>query len=130
MENQEYQEIATEQNAPAETLTIKFSRKLARPFTAGNNKEMVAIKIPNEDPNDKRSWEEFVLPVHMVHSDHYGSKTLWAKIPADGSTTLSRSIKPSTEDGTWEKEERTVDNKTLKTMVEAYKLKPKTQGAR
>ena len=69
MENQEYQENATEQK-PAETLTIKFSRKLARPFTSSNNKDMVAIKIPNADPNDKQSWEEFVLPVHMVHSDH------------------------------------------------------------
>ena len=42
MENQENQAIENEQSAPAETLTIKFSRKLARPFTASNNKEMVA----------------------------------------------------------------------------------------
>lgn len=130
MENQENQAIENEQNAPAETLTIKFSRKLARPFTASNNKEMVAIKIPNEDPNDKRSWEEFVLPVHMVHSDHYGSKTLWAKIPADGTTTLSRAEKPLEEGGKWSRTERAVDNVTLKSMVEAYKLKPKTQDAR
>ena len=65
----------------------------------------------------------------MVHSDHYGSKTLWAKIPADGVTTLTRSIK-SEETGDWEKKERIVGNKILKSMVEAYKLKPKTQGAR
>ena len=112
MENQEINNTAVQETEkqPVETLTIQFSRKLVRAFTS--------------------SGEEFVLPVKMVHSDHYGSKTLWAKIPADGSTTLSRSIKPSTEDGTWEKEERTVDNKTLKSMVEAYKLKPKTQGAR
>jgi hypothetical protein len=129
MENQEYQENATEQK-PAETLTIKFSRKLARPFTSSNNKDMVAIKIPNADPNDKQSWEEFVLPVHMVHSDHYGSKTLWAKIPADGTTTLSRAVKPLEEGGNWSRTERTVDNVTLKSMVEAYKLKPKTQEAR
>lgn len=91
---------------------------------------MVAISIPNEDPADTRAWEEFVLPVQLVHSDHFGSKTLWAKIPEDGNTTLTRSVKPSSETGEWTREERTVDNKTLKSMVEAYKLKPKTQGAR
>ena len=132
MEDQEINntEVQETEQQPVETITIKFSRKLARPFTSSGGKDMVAIKIPNADPEDNRAWEEFVLPVKMVHSDHYGSKSLWAKIPADGSTTLSRSIKPSTEDGNWTKEERTVDNKTLKSLVEAYKLKPKTQSTR
>ena len=128
MENQEMYEAAETQSV--ETIEIKFSRKLAKPFTTKGGKDMVSISIPNQDPNDKRAWEEFVLPVKMVHSDHYGSKSLWAKIPADGSTVLTRSIKPADDNGSWTKEERTVDNKTLKSMVEAYKLKPKTQGAR
>ena len=128
MENQSYN-VPTEQKSD-ETIKITFSRKLARPFTTKGGKEMVAISIPNQDPADKRSWEEFVLPIHMLHSDHYGSKTLWANIPEDGSTLLSRSVKPSATDGSWTREERTVDNKTLKMMVEAYKLKPKTQSAR
>ena len=129
MENQEMYEAASEQKSE-ETIKITFSRKLARPFTTKNGKEMVAISIPNEDPADKRAWEEFVLPIQMLHSDHYGSKSLWAKIPADGTTVLSRSEKPSAENGDWIRSERTVDNKTLKSMVEVYKLKPKTQGAR
>ena len=128
MENQEMYEAAETQSV--ETIEIKFSRKLAKPFTTKGGKDMVSISIPNQDPNDKRAWEEFVLPVKMVHSDHYGSKSLWAKIPADGSTVLTRSIKPADDNGSWTKEERTVDDKTLKSMVEAYKLKPKTQGAR
>ena len=90
MENQDYTQ-ATEQQAPVEMIEIKFSRKLARPFTTKNGKDMVAISIPNQDQNDKRPWEEFVLPVQMVHSDHYGSKSLWAKIPENGTTVLSRS---------------------------------------
>lgn len=132
MENQEMNTVTEEQveEKQVELISIKFSRKLARPFTSKNGKDMVAISIPNEDSNDKRAWEEFVLPVQMVHSDHFGSKTLWAKIPEDGTTTLTRSVKPSDEGGEWTREERTVDNKTLKSMVEAYKLKPKTQGAR
>ena len=111
-------------------LTIKFSRKLARPFTSKGGKEMVAISIPNENPEDKSAWEEFVLPAEMVHDDYYGSKALWAKIPEDGNTTLTRSVRPSAEDGTWSKDERKVDNKTLKSMVEAYKTKNKMQSAR
>ena len=131
MENTELNTVTTETEQKAvETIKIKFSRKLARAFTSKNGKDMVAIAIPNEDPDDKRSWEEFVLPVTMVHCDHYGSKTLWVKLPADGTTTLSRSEKPVSEDGEWTREERTVDNKTLKSMVEAYKLKPKSQSAR
>lgn len=131
MENTELNNVTTEtEQKVVETIKIKFSRKLARAFTSKNGKDMVAIAIPNEDPDDKRSWEEFVLPVTMVHCDHYGSKTLWVKLPADGTTTLSRSEKPVSEDGEWTREERTVDNKTLKSMVEAYKLKPKSQNAR
>ncbi len=130
MENQETYEVSNSEQKAVEKIKITFSRKLARPFTSKNGKDMVFISIPNSDPADKRSWEEFVLPVTMVHSDHYGSKSLWAEIPADGSTVLSRSEKPSAETGEWTRTERTVDNKTLKSMVEAYKLKPKTQGAR
>ena len=127
MENQETQNVEKKE---IKELTIKFSRKLAKPFTGKDGKEFVAISIPNADPEDKKSWEEFVLPVERVHDDHYGSKTLWAKLPEDGKTTLSRSLKPSGQDGTWTKEERVVDNKTLKSMVEAYKQKNKTPAVR
>ena len=138
MENQEMYEATAPVQAPVEApeqqatemIKITFSRKLARAFTTKTGKDVVAISIPNADPNDKNPWEEFVLPVTMVHSDHYGSKALWVKLPADGSTTLSRNFKPSVEGGEWTKQERVVDNNTLKSMVEAYKLKPKTQGAR
>ena len=134
MENQEMYEASAPVQAPeqqaAEMIKITFSRKLARAFTTKSGKDVVAISIPNADPNDKSPWEEFVLPVTMVHCDHYGSKALWVKLPADGSTTLSRNIKPSVEGGEWTKQERVVDNNTLKSMVEAYKLKPKTQNAR
>jgi len=127
MENQETQNVEKKE---IKELTIKFSRKLARPFTGKNGVEMVAISIPNENPDDKRSWEEFVLPAERVHDDYYGSKSLWAKIPEYGSTTLTRSVKPAEEGGSWTKEERQVDNKTLKSMVEAYKLKKKAAPTR
>jgi hypothetical protein len=39
-------------------------------------------------------------------------------------------VKPAEEGGSWTKEERQVDNKTLKSMVEAYKLKKKATPTR
>ncbi len=95
MENQELYEVPNEEQKPIEKIKITFSRKLARPFTTKAGKEYVAISIPNENAEDKSPWWEFVLPIHMVHSDHYGSKALWAEIPAEGNTTLTRSLKPS-----------------------------------
>ncbi len=130
MENQEINVTTETESKATETIKIQFSRKLARQFLSKNGNDMVAINIPNEDPEDKREWEEFVLPATKVHCDHFGSRSLWAKLPSDGTTTLSRSIRPTEENGEWSKETRTVDNNTLKSMVEAYKLKPRTQNAR
>ena len=130
MENREVNETVETESKVEETIKIQFSRKLARLFTSKSGKDMVSIKIPNEDPDDKNMWEEFVLPVTMVHCDHLGSKSLWTKLPAEGTTTLSRSIRPDDENGEWSRETRTIDNRTLKSIVEAYKQKPKTQSVR
>ena len=102
MENQEMNLVTAEaEQKETEMLKITFSRKLARPFTTKAGKEMVAISIPNQDAEDKRPWEEFVLPISMLHSDHYGSKSLWFRLPADGTVTLSRAEKPTVENGDW-----------------------------
>ena len=85
MENQDYTQ-ATEQQAPVEMIEIKFSRKLARPFTTKNGKDMVAISIPNQDQNDKRPWEEFVLryrwsTVITTAASHSGQRSLKTALP-------------------------------------------------
>ena len=81
MENQEINEVTTQETEQkaVETIKITFSRKLAKPFTSKGGKEMVAISIPNQDAEDKRPWEEFVLPIQMLHSDHYGEK-YWQEV--------------------------------------------------
>ena len=58
MENQEMYPTQKIEPKVNEMLTIKFSRKLARPFTSKNGKDMVSISIPNQDPNDNRPWEQ------------------------------------------------------------------------
>ena len=108
-----------EQKEKMEELTIKFAKGLAEPFTSKDGKELMRIKIPNIDPNDHSPWMSFVLPAKAVHENQYG-KGLWAKIPADGSTTVSQSVKHGEE---WERVDTVLSNKQLKGLVESYKGK-------
>ncbi len=106
-----------------EELTIKFAKGLAEPFTSKDGKELMRIKIPNIDSNDHSPWMSFVLPAKAVHENQYG-KGLWAKIPADGSTTVSQSVKTEKSgETTWERVDTILSNKQLKSLVENYKTK-------
>lgn len=107
-----------------EELTIKFGKGLAEPFTGKDGKEFMRILIPNTDPADHSPWASFVLPAKAVHENRFG-KGLWAKIPAEGSTTVTR---PERTDGiggeiVWENRKEPVPNTELKSMVEAYKTR-------
>jgi len=116
-----------EAKEPIETITIKFGKGLVgEPFTGKSGKEFVEIMIPNSDPADKRSWRTFVLEARDVHANKYG-KGMWAKIPANGHTTVQRSIVTGEKDGVkqWSAEKTTVTNAELKSMVEFYKIQPK-----
>ena len=105
-------------------VTIKFGKGLVgEPFTSKSGKELVEITIPNADPADTRPWEHCVVSAKMVHDNQYG-KGVWMKLPADGTTRLSRSVKTGTDmDGKpiWDRETRTVSNQELKSLLEAYK---------
>lgn len=88
---------------------------------------MVQVKIPNRDPNDKTPWETFAVPASFVHDNKY-TNGLWMKLPADGSTRLSRSVPNGKDDmgrTIWKNESRTVSNTQLKAIVEAYKERPR-----
>ena len=78
-----------------EELTIKFGKGLAEDFTGKDGKAYKRILIPNADPADHSPWASFVLPAKAVHENQYG-KGLWAKIPAEGHTTVT---KPERTDG-------------------------------
>ena len=105
-----------------EELTIKFAKGLAEAFTSKNGKELVRIKIPNIDPDDHSPWMSFVLPAKAVHENQYG-KGLWAKLPADGTMTVSQSVRRETEEGghIWERIDTVLTNQQLKGLVENYK---------
>ena len=106
-----------------EEITLHFGKGLAEPFQSKDGREFMRITIPNQDPADKTPWASFVLPAKAVHENQYG-KGLWAKIPADGNTTLTKPyLAGQSEDGKniWKDEKTTVSNRELKSMVEFYK---------
>ncbi len=105
-------------------ITLRFSKGLVgKEFQSKSKIDCTEIRIPNQDPEDKRPWQTFVVKANHVHEDQFG-KGMWLKVPAEGNTTLSRSVvvgeKP---DGTreWGTEKTTITNRELKKLVEAYK---------
>lgn len=110
---------------PAE-VTIKFGKGLVgEPFTSKSGKKLVEVKIPNPDRGDSRPWESFVISPKMIHDNKFG-KGVWMKLPGDGTTRLSRSVKTGmNENGmpVWGHETREVSNTELKSLLEAYKNK-------
>ena len=108
-----------------EEITIKFGKGLAEPFTAKDGKEYMKISIPNQDRSDKTPWASFVLPAKSVHENRYG-KGLWAKLPADGNTTVSKPTLQGYDDkgrNLWQEEKSQIPNRELKELVEFYKTK-------
>ena len=121
-----------------EEVSIKFGKGLAEPFTSKDGREFTRIRIPNQDPKDKTPWASFVLPSKSVHENQYG-KGLWAKIPADGTTVVTKPTLKGQDDkgrNIWDNVKTNVPNQELKSMVEAYKTRtpqarePKTDAPR
>lgn len=105
---------------------LKFGKGLVgEPFMSKSGKELVEVKIPNQDPSDKRPWASFVVAPGMVHENENG-KSVWMSLPADGETKVSRAVnlgKDENGKNIWKTESRMVSNPELKSMVEAYKEK-------
>ncbi len=109
--------------AKREEITIKFGKGLAEPFTAKDGTEYMRISIPNQDRSDKTPWASFVLPAKSVHENQYG-KGLWAKLPAEGTTTVTKPAANGWDDKgktIWQNVRTQVPNRELKSMVEVYK---------
>ena len=111
---------------PLAEVTIKFGKGLVgEPFTSKSGKELVEISIPNPDKADTRPWESFVISPKMIHDNQFG-KGVWIKLPEDGTTRLSRSVKTATDETERSirgRETREVTNTELKALMESYKDK-------
>ena len=146
----EAQEGKTAASGQREEVSIKFGKGLAEPFTSKDGREFTRIRIPNQDPKDKTPWASFVLPSEFtriripnqdpkdktpwasfvlpsksVHENQYG-KGLWAKIPAEGTTVVTKPTLKGQDDkgrNIWDNVKTNVPNRELKSMVEAYKTR-------
>ena len=105
--------------AEEEKLTLHFAKGLCTFFTSKKGTELARIKIPN---TTFESWPSFVLPAGNVRESRFG-KGYWAKIAADGRTTLSISRKVTGDDGKerWDNRTMVVNNRQLLAMVESYR---------
>ncbi len=126
-ETAEKAEQGTEQGyKQIDEITLKFGKGcVGDEFTGKDGNTYREILIPNQDENDKRPWQTFVVKSNHVHENQYG-KGMWCKLPAEGHTTLHRGVKIGEDEqgkGIYETEKTVVSNKDLKTMVEAYKNK-------
>lgn len=110
--------------APQSEVTIKFGKGLVgEPFTSRSGKELVEVSIPNPDRSDSRPWETFVISPKMIHDNQFG-KGVWMKLPEDGTTRLSRSVRTGVDEAgktAWGRETREVSNMELKALMESYK---------
>ena len=115
-------------DAGSAEVTIKFGKGLVgEPFTSKSGKELVEVLIPNPDKADARPWESFVISPKMIHDNKFG-KGVWMKLPENGTTRLSRSVKTGIDDkggNIWHRETREVRNTELKALMESYKNKGK-----
>lgn len=92
----------------------------------GNTYRQIMIP-PNEET--KQPWQTFVVKANQVHENQFG-KGMWCKLPENGSTTVTKSVAKGVDENgktIWENEKNKVSNKELKSMVEAYKNKDKSQ---
>lgn len=129
MENERTTENAQQGNQkPYEEITLKFGKGcVGDEFTGKDGKAYKPILVPNPDKDDKRPWQTFVAKSSQIHENKFG-KGMWMKLPAEGHTTLHRSVligeKP---DGSkeWGTEKTSVTNAELKAMVESYKDRPR-----
>ena len=105
-------------------ITIHFGKGLAHPLPTKLGRELVQILIPNRDINDKTPWAYFLLPAKKVHENQFG-KGLWAKLPANGTTVVSKPVQKGKEGGkvTWGRDQVRISNEELKAVVEACRTK-------
>lgn len=119
---------ADSQKKEFKEITLKFGKGcVGEEFKGKDGKAYKEILVPNPDQNDHRPWQTFVVKSNHVHENQFG-KGMWIKLPAEGHTTLRRSVViGETPDGKkeWGTEKTSVSNADLKKMVEAYKERPR-----
>ena len=119
-------EASAEEHKKMDEITLKVGKGcVGDEFQGKDGKAYREILIPNQDKDDHRPWQTFVVKANHVHENQFG-KGMWCKLPANGSTTVQRSVKVGQDEQgkpIWDTEKTKIPNRELKKMVEAYKDK-------
>ena len=96
-------------------ITLKFGKGHVREFTGKNGTEYADINF-----KDGKVWKHVVVPAKYVHENKFGNGGgVWTKLLEDGQTKVTWSTK--NDQGEYDRHEEMMDNKELKSKVEAYK---------
>ena len=99
-------------------------------FTSKSGQELVEVKIPNADRNNKSPWPSFVTDPKRLHKNKFGTG-LWMKLPKNAHTTLKRrervGVDPSGK-GIYEDRMSSVPNTELKSMADAARRSSQLDG--
>lgn len=125
-QEQDQPEGTDDSSKKMDEITLKFGKGcVGEEFEGKDGVKYKEILVPNQDKDDHRPWQTFVVKSNHVHENQFG-KGMWCKLPADGTTTLHRSVKVGQDEQgkpIWETQKTKVTNRELKKMVEAYKDK-------
>jgi hypothetical protein len=125
-------EVPAEDAKKMDEITLKFGKGcVGDEFQGKDGVKYREILVPNQDKEDHRPWQTFVVKSNHVHENQFG-KGMWCKLPANGSTTLHRSVKVGQDEQgkpIWDTEKTKVSNRDLKKMVEAYKDKDRDRSS-
>ena len=125
-------EAPAEEAKKMDEITLKFGKGcVGDEFQGKDGVKYREILVPNQDKEDHRPWQTFVVKSNHVHENQFG-KGMWCKLPANGSTTLHRSVKVGQDEQgkpIWDTEKTKVSNRDLKKMVEAYKDKDRDRSS-
>ena len=114
-----------------EEVTLKISEGwVGNRFTSKSGKELVEVKIPNADRNDKSPWPSFVTDPRRLHKNKFGTG-LWMKIPKNAHTTLKRPMRIGTDPsgkGIYENRMDSIPNTELKSMTDAARRSTRNES--
>ena len=118
------EEAKKPEQSEIETVTLKVSEKwVGSHFTSKAGQELVEVKIPHADRENKTPWPSFVTDPRKLHNNKFGGG-LWMKLPKNGHTTIKQPMRIGTNEngkGIYENQMSRISNTELKGMIDAVR---------
>ena len=104
-----------------ETIRLMVSKGwIGNQFTSKAGHELVEVKVPHADRNNKNPWPSFVTDPRSLHECRFGG-AFWMDVPKNGYVTMKQPKRIGTNEngkGVYENHMTRIANTDLKTMIE------------